>query len=242
MAQVMTMNKDFVDKSFAHFLSKENASGYVLTKEDMKGLVMDVILGGTNTTAVTMVWAMSEITRNTRVMRKLQDEIRNCSGKKQKRHELDITKMIYLKMVVKETLRMHPPLPLLIPHESISHCQIDGHDIFPKTSTLINVWGIGRDPNVWGNNADEFYPERFVETDVEFGMIPFGGGRRSCPGMNTASATIEFILAYLLYWFDWDIPGGMKNEDMNMEEEGSLVLRKKVPLCLVPTKHNLESS
>ncbi|GJY81653.1 putative cytochrome P450 [Tanacetum coccineum] len=206
IAQVSDNDKDFVD-ALLEFSSKENASGYVLTKEDMKGLVMDVILGGTNTTAATMVWAMSEITRNTRVMRKLQDEIRNCSGKKQKRHELDITKMIYLKMVVKETLRMHPPLPLLIPHESISHCQIDGHDIFPKTSTLINVWGIGRDPNVWGNNADEFYPERFVETEVEFGMIPFGGGRRSCPGMNTASATIEFILAYLLYWFDWDIPG-----------------------------------
>nr|GEW72849.1 cytochrome P450 71B34-like [Tanacetum cinerariifolium] len=229
IAQVSDSDKDFVD-ALLEFSTKKNASGYLLTKEDMKGLVMDVILGGTNTTAVTMVWAMSEITRNTRVMRKLQDEIRNCSGKKLKRHELDITKMIYLKMVVKETLRMHPPLPLLIPHESISQCQIDGHDIFPKTSTLINVWGIGRDLNVWGNNADEFYPERFVETEIEFGMIPFGGGRRSCPGMNTASATIEFILAYLLYWFDWDIPGGMKNQDMNMEEEGSLVLRKKMIL------------
>lgn len=205
----------------------------------------DVLTGGIDTTAVTLVWAMSEIVRNTRVMKKLQREIRNCTGRKQNVNELDIKKMTYLKMVVKETLRLHPPAPLLLPHESLSHCQIGGYEVFPKTTVLINGWGIGRDPNTWGENVTKFYPERFENLDVDFGggdfeMVTFGGGRRSCPAMNNALATIEFTIANLLYWFNWKVPGGVKNENLNMQEEGSLVARKKATLYLVPTKHNWE--
>ena len=189
---------------------------------------------------------MSEIVRNTRIMQKLQSEIRNRTGKKEKVHELDITKMTYLKMVVKETLRLHPPAPLLIPHECVSNTKVGGYDVLSGTTVIINAWGIGRDPSTWGNNVNEFYPERFENLDLDFGggnfeMVPFGGGRRSCPAMNTAPATIEFTLANILYWFDWEVPaGGMKNEDLNMQEEGSLVVRKKLPLYLVPRKYNWE--
>ncbi|KAL7614733.1 hypothetical protein Lser_V15G08468 [Lactuca serriola] len=123
---------------------------------------------------------MSEITRSPRVMQKLQSEIRNCTTRKP--GELDITKMSYLKMVVKETLRLHPPAPLLIPHESLSHCQIGGYSVLPGTCVIVNGWWIGRDPGTWGENAAEFYPERFENHDVDFGggnfeMVPFGGGR-----------------------------------------------------------------
>ncbi|XP_071694821.1 parthenolide synthase-like [Rutidosis leptorrhynchoides] len=226
------------DKDFVHAIIelsfKENASGYRLTKEGMKALIMNVVTGGVDTTVTTLVWAMSEIIRNTRVMKNLQSEIRNHVGRKQ---ELDITKMAYLKMVVKETLRLHPPAPLLIPHQCLSHCQIGGYDVLQDTSALVNVWGIGRDPNIWGDNANEFYPERFENFDVGFEMAPFGGGRRSCPAMNTAPATIELVIANLLYSYDWKQPNEAMNGDLNMEEEGSLIVRKKFPLYLVPIKY-----
>ncbi|KAD5961767.1 hypothetical protein R6Q59_014852 [Mikania micrantha] len=181
---------------------------------------------------------MSEIARNVRVMQKLQTEIRNRTKTKQKLDATDVAKMTYLKMVVKETLRLHPPAPLLIPHECMSQCQVGGYDVYPGTSALINAWGIGRDPTVWGENAGEFYPERFEKFEVDFEMVPFGAGRRSCPAMNTAPATVEFLIANLVCWFDWEVPNGVKNEDLNMEDVGTLILRKKLPLCLVPWKFN----
>ncbi|KAK1420470.1 hypothetical protein QVD17_22093 [Tagetes erecta] len=239
------------EKDFVHRLielsSTENASGYQLTKEDIKGLIMNVFVGGFDSTFVAMEWTMSEIVKNPRVMQKLVNEIRNCTGRIQKVNELDITKMTYLKMVVKEALRLHTPAPLLIPHASSSHCQIGGYDVLPGTTAIINAWGIAKDPNTWGENADEFYPERFENVDVDFRggnfeMLPFGGGRRSCPGINTAPATLELVIANLLYWFDWELPDRLKNEGLNMEEEGSLIVQKKVPLCLVPTKHNWEDN
>ncbi|KAI3705364.1 hypothetical protein L1987_75600 [Smallanthus sonchifolius] len=237
------------EKDFVHTLVElstiENDSGYRLTKEDMKALVMNVFTGGIDTTVVTMVWAMSEITRSARVMKKLQSEIRNCTGRIEKDQKLDIAKMTYLKMVVKETLRLHPPAPLLIPRESLSHCQIGGYDVFPHSTVLVNGWAIGRDQETWGKNATEFYPERFENLEVEHGgrnyeMVPFGGGRRSCSAMNTAPTTIELTIANLLYWFDWEVPDGVKNEDLNMKEEGSLVVRKELTLYLVPRKHMWE--
>lgn len=191
-----------------------------------------------------MVWAMSEIARNPRVMQKLQNEIRSIVGRKSKILRSDITQMKYLKMVVKETLRLHPPAPLLIPRECMNHCQVGGYSVFPGTRVLINAWGMGRDPITWGENSSEFYPERFmnnVEADFvgeNFDMVPFGGGRRSCPAFSQAIATVELTIGSLLYYFDWEVPNGLKNEELNMEEKGSLVVMRKTSLCLVPRKHN----
>ncbi|XP_071697450.1 parthenolide synthase-like [Rutidosis leptorrhynchoides] len=227
------------DKDFVHAMielsSKEDASGYRLTKDDIKALIMNILTGGVDTTVTTMIWAMSEIARNTRVMQKLQKEIRNQTERAQEFQDIDITKMTYLKMVMKETFRMHSPAPLLLPHESISHCQVGGYDILPNTSVLINVWGMGKDPNIWGNNVNEFYPERFENFDVEFEMAPFGSGRRSCPAINMARTTMEFIIANILYSFDWKLPND--DLDVDMEEEGDLVLHKKLPLYIVPIKY-----
>ncbi|KAI3748371.1 hypothetical protein L6452_11396 [Arctium lappa] len=234
------------EKDFVHALidlsSKENTRDQsCLTKDDMKALIMDVLTGGTDTIVVTMVWAMSEVARNPRVMKKLQSEIRSCVGRKQKVERSDMSHMTYLKMVVKETLRLHPPAPLLIPRECLSDCQIGGYDVFHATRVLINAWGIGRDPGTWGKNAAEFYPERFANLEFEFGggnfdMVPFGGGRRSCPAFSSATTTVELTIANLLHWFDWEVPNGLKMEDLNMEEDGSLVVYRKSPLCLVPMK------
>ncbi|KAI7757249.1 hypothetical protein M8C21_023770 [Ambrosia artemisiifolia] len=240
VAEVSDDDKDFVH-SLLELSLKEDVDRHPLTREDVKALIMDVIIGGIDTTVVTMVWAMSEIVRSDRVMQKLQSEIRSGIRRKQKVDEDDIIKMTYLKMVVKETLRLHPPAPLLMPHESLSHCQIESYDVAPRTIALINAWGMGRDPRIWGENAAEFYPERFENFEVDFEMLPFGGGRRSCPAVNTSPATVELVIANLLYSFNWEVGDGMKNGDLNMQEVvGSLVARKNLPLCLVPTKYNQE--
>ncbi|GKC64949.1 cytochrome P450, partial [Tanacetum coccineum] len=149
----------------------------------------NVLNGAIDTTTSTLVWAMSEIVKNPRSMEKLQNEIRSCIRRKSKVQDLDIAKMTYLKMVMKETLRLHSPPSFLIIRECVSHCQIGGYDVFPGTKVLVNVWGIGRDPQIWKEKPTEFWPERFENFEVDFigklcEMVPFGGGRRACPGYN----------------------------------------------------------
>ncbi|XP_076897115.1 parthenolide synthase-like [Bidens hawaiensis] len=240
------------DKDFVHTVldmaSKENASGYRPSYADLKALMMDIITGGIDSTVLALIWGMFEIIKNPRVMEKLQSEIRNCAGEIQKVEELDTSKMVFLKMVVKESLRLHTPAPYLIPHACLNHTKVSGYDVFPGTVVLVNAWGLARDPSIWGENAKEFYPERFTANpDVDFGtdrfeMLPFGGGRRSCPAKNTAPGNLEFVIGNLLYWFDWKLPSGSTIENLNTEELGTAVLRKKDPLFLVPTKHKTSSS
>ncbi|XP_024985061.1 cytochrome P450 71B37-like isoform X1 [Cynara cardunculus var. scolymus] len=214
-----------------------------LTTDEIKGILMNVLNGAIDTTTITMVWAMSEIFKNPRIMQKLQNEIRSCVGANSRVDESDITQMKYLKMVVKETLRLHPPPAFLIARECMKRCEIGGYDVLPGTKVLVNSWGIGRDSRVWKEKPTEFRPERFETVEVDFGgkhfeMTPFGGGRRACPGYNQGTSTVEFTIANLLYWFDWKTPDGKKNEDLDMEESGMQLVHRKTPLCLVPIKHN----
>ncbi|WZZ18396.1 hypothetical protein YC2023_111485 [Brassica napus] len=143
----------------------------------------------------------------------------------------------YLKLVVKETLRLHPAAPLLLPRETASQIKIQGYNIPPKTLLLVNAWSIGRDPKQW-ENPEEFIPERFIDCPVDykgqsFEMLPFGSGRRICPGIAFGIAAIELGLLNLLYYFDWRLPEN--KEDMDMEEAGYVTTVKKVPLELVPS-------
>ncbi|KAL6351515.1 hypothetical protein AAG906_040869 [Vitis piasezkii] len=156
--------------------------------------------------------------------------------------EGDVDQLHYLKMVVKETLRLHPPAPLLVPRETMSHFEINGYHIYPKTQVHVNVWAIGRDPNLW-KNPEEFLPERFMDNSVDFRgqhfeLLPFGAGRRICLGMYMAIATVELALANLLYRFNWNLPNGMREADINMEEAAGLTVRKKFALNLVPILHH----
>ncbi|KAA0034257.1 cytochrome P450 71B37-like [Cucumis melo var. makuwa] len=192
---------------------------------------------GVETGANTIVWAMTELIRSPRVMKKLQDHIKSHI-KEDRVKEIDLEKLPYLKMVVKEVLRLHPPAPLLLPRETMSHFKLNGYDIHPKTHLHVNVWAIGRDPECWVN-PEKFFPERYMESNINYigqnyELLPFGGGRRVCPGMNMGIFTIELTLANLLHCFDWKLADGMKEEDVDMEEDFGLAIAKKAPLKLVP--------
>ncbi|KAJ7946102.1 Cytochrome P450 [Quillaja saponaria] len=201
----------------------------------------NIFLGGVETSAITVVWAMAELIRNPRAMKKSQEEIRNCVGNKGEVDEGDIEQLKYLKMVVKETLRLHPPAPLLVPREAMSHFKINGYDTYPKTQVHVNAWAIQRDPDIW-TSPEEFVPERFEDESIDFNgqnyeLLPFGSGRRGCPGVYMGLSTVELALANLLYCFDWKLPNGLKEEDVNMEEEAGITVYKKLPLNLVPVKY-----
>lgn len=182
---------------------------------------------------------MTELARHPRVMRKVQEEIRTCIGDKGKVSESDIEKLEYLRMVLKETYRLHPT-GLLI-REAMSKINISGYEIDPKTLIQINVWAIGRDPEIW-KNPDEFFPERFMHNQIDFTgqnfeLLPFGAGRRGCPGMSMGLATVGLALANLLYHFDWKLPYNMKEEDISIEEAPGIITSKKDPLLLVPVRY-----
>ena len=187
-----------------------------------------------------MLWAMSELIRKPRVLRKVQGEIRAVVGNNERVQADDVPKLRYLKMVVKETLRLHPPATLLLPRETMRHVNICGYDVPAKTRIFVNAWSIGRDPASW-NNPEEFNPDRFEVKDVDFNgahfeLVPFGAGRRICPGLAMGATNVEFTLANLLNCFEWALPEGMTAEDVSMEEAGGLTFHRKTPLVLVPTR------
>ncbi|EOA23855.1 hypothetical protein CARUB_v10017073mg [Capsella rubella] len=234
-------SEDFVDL-LLRFEKEEVVLGNdKLTRNHIKAILMDVLLAGMDTSAITMTWAMTELARNPRVMRKVQNEIRTQMGEKAIISMDEIEQFHYLKMVIKETWRLHPTTPLLIPREVTSEIQIDGYTIPVKTRLHVNVWAIGRDPETW-KDPEAFLPERFMDNNIDakgqdFELLPFGGGRRICPAIYMGTTMVEFGLANLLYHFDWKLPDGMVVEDIDIEEAPGLTVNKKNDLVLVPTKY-----
>jgi 4-hydroxyphenylacetaldehyde oxime monooxygenase len=206
--------------------------------------LQDTFLGGIDTSSVTMLWAMSELIRKPRVLKKAQDEVRAVVGsnKQERVQPDDVPKLEYVKMVVKETLHLHPPATLLLPRETMRDVKIGGYDVPARTRVFVNAWAIDRDPASWTADAEEFNPDRFETSDVDyngahFELVPFGAGRRVCPGLAMGVTNVEFTLANLLFCFDWALPEGMKPEDVSMEEAGGLTFHRKTPLVLVPTPY-----
>ena len=198
----------------------------------------NVLLAGIDTSAITMTWAMTELARNPRVMKKVQSEIRNHMGSRSTITLDDTDHFKYLKMVIKETWRLHPTTPILLPREVMSEFEINGYTIPVKTRLHVNVWAIGRDPDTW-KEPEVFLPERFVDSDIDakgqhFELLPFGGGRRICPAIYMGTTMVEFGLANMFHRFDWELPEGMKVEDIDIEEAPGLTVNKKNELLLVP--------
>lgn len=201
----------------------------------------DMFVAGTDTSSATLEWVMTELAKHPNTMRKAQEEVRRIVGNKGRVEEGDLQQLNYMRAVIKETFRLHPPVPLLVPRESVEKCTLGGYDIPAKTRVFINTYAIGRDPQVWENPLD-FSPERFGNTDIDlkgqdFELLPFGGGRRGCPGYSFALATIENALSSLLYHFDWELPPGVGADDVDVTEIFGLATRKKEPLILVAKAH-----
>ncbi|XP_026396808.1 cytochrome P450 71A9-like [Papaver somniferum] len=226
--------KDFVDVLLR--TQKDPSYSITLTNDHIKAILMDTFVAGTDPTAATLVWSMTELIKNSTVMKRAQEEIRTKTGTKEMVEENDLHKLSYTKLVIKEALILHPPAPLLL-RETNEACKINGYDIPLKTKVIINGNAISKDPKYW-KNPEEFRPERFLDNSIdrkgqEFEMIPFGGGRRCCPGMNFSMVLVELVLENLLHCFDWKLPLGMKAEDTDMTEASGLTMHKKVPLFLV---------
>lgn len=205
--------------------------------------LQNIILAGSDTSASAIVWAMTALMKNPQVMHKAQEEIKNMFGRNKGKdfiEEPDVQKLPYLKAVIKETMRMYPPLPLLITRETRNKCHIAGYEVPERTLVYVNAWAVHRDPEKW-KDPEEFCPERFLESDIDFRghdfeLIPFGTGRRICPGIHMGVATVEVVLANLLYSFDWEMPQGTNREDIDTEVLPGLIQHKKHPLCLVAKK------
>ncbi|MED6122585.1 hypothetical protein PIB30_041123 [Stylosanthes scabra] len=228
---------DFVDVllKFQHGKDFE----YELTDDHIKALIQDMFVGGGETSSVIVEWAMSELIKNLKVLERAQDEVRRVYVNKGYVDESELHQLTYLKCIIKETLRLHPFFPLLVPRENREACQVNGYEIPPKSKVIINAWAIARDPRFWIDDAESFKPERFLDSSIDyrgshFEFLPFGAGRRMCPGIAFATPNMELPLAKLLYHFDWKLPNGIKNEELEMIESFGITIRRQNKLCLIP--------
>ncbi|XP_006358766.1 cytochrome P450 83B1-like [Solanum tuberosum] len=234
-----SMEGDIVDLLLQ--LKKEKSIPIDLTLEDIKGLLMDVLVAGSDTSAAGIVWTMTALMKNPKAMKKVQEEIRKSIGNKGIVNEDDIQNMPYFKAVIKEAFRLYPPVPLLVQRESMKKSTLEGYEIQARTIVHVNSWAIARDPEIW-ENPEEFIPERFLNSDIDYKgqnyeLIPFGAGRRGCPGMTLGVASMELALSNLLYAFDWELPHGMKKEDIDTNVRPGITMHKKNELCLIPKSY-----
>ncbi|TKY59971.1 cytochrome P450 family 71 protein [Spatholobus suberectus] len=232
--------EDFID-----ILLKTQKKGDLeipLTHNNIKAVIWDMFVGGTAAPTSVTIWAMSELMKNPNVMEKAQTEVRKVFNIKGYVDETDLGQCQYLHSVIKETLRLHPPEALLVPRENSEVCVINGYQIPAKSKVIINAWAIGRNPKYW-NEAETFVPERFLDNSVDFNgtnfeYIPFGAGRRICPGAAFSMRNMLLSLANLLYHFDWELPNGTNPQELDMTESFGLTVKRANDLCLMPIPYH----
>ena len=203
--------------------------------------LQDIFAAGTDTTTITLEWALSELINNPAVLRRAQAEVDAVVGASRLADESDVPNLPYLQAVAKETLRLHPTGPLVV-RRSLEPCKVSGYDVPAGATVFVNVWAIGRDPASWGPDPLAFRPERFLEgenagMDVRgqhFHLLPFGSGRRICPGASLAMLVVQAALAAMVQCFEWAPVGGAP---VDMEEGPGLTLPRKQPLfCTVKAR------
>ncbi|CAN0899542.1 Cytochrome P450 71D8 [Linum grandiflorum] len=222
-------NEDLVDVLLN--LQENQNLGVSITKEEL-------FLGGIETSSTTIEWIMSEMITYDRVLQKAQEEVRKVFSDTARVEEASLHKLNYLDMIISEGLRLHPPLPLLVPRENDNKAELNGYDIPMKTQVIVNVWAINRDARYWPD-PHKFYPERFNDCSTDYKgnyhqFIPFGAGRRMCPGVSFGISIVKLTLANLLFHFDWEFSNETKQENLDMSEVFGVSLRKKYALRLIP--------
>ena len=202
----------------------------------MQYILQALILAATDTTAGTLTWTLSLLLNNREVLNKVIDELDTQVGKEKMAIKTDMTKLEYLQAIIKETLRLYPPAPLNLPHESIENCTIGGYHVPAGTRLLTNLSKLQRDPMLYSDPL-EFRPERFLSThkDVDvkgqhYELIPFGAGRRMCPGISFGLQLMQITLATLLHGFDIVTPDG---GPVDMVEISGMTNIKASPLQVI---------
>ncbi|XP_042516784.1 flavonoid 3'-monooxygenase-like isoform X2 [Macadamia integrifolia] len=231
-----TENKDFLQILLE--LKQQGDDKKSLKMIQVKALLLDIVLGGTDTSATTLEWALAEMMQHPEVMRKAQEELAQVFGTSNMVEESNLPNLPYLNAVVKETLRLHPPIPLLIPHCPSQSCTIGQYTIPQGTNVFLNVWKMHRDPEAW-ESPSEFLPERFLgDTNGydfkgnNFNYLPFGSGRRICAGIPLVEKMSTYVLASLLHLFEWRLP---ENAELDLSEKLRFLLKKTTPLLIIPT-------
>ncbi|PKA57448.1 Isoflavone 2'-hydroxylase [Apostasia shenzhenica] len=205
-----------------------------LTKHLNEAIMMwtSLLSAGTDTSSHTSEWAMSLLLNNPEKLEKAREEIDEIVGNGRLIEESDLTKLPYIHCILTETLRLYPVAPLLIPHQSMEDCRVGGYDIPRETMLLVNAYVIHRDPTIWPEPT-KFVPERFLEagktttTTTTKMMLPFGMGRRRCPGEGLATREVGLVLGTLIQCFEWRRVG---EDEVDMEEGGGITMPKAKPL------------
>nr|ANW12210.1 geraniol 10-hydroxylase [Gentiana rigescens] len=210
-----------------------------LNRTHIERMCLDLFVAGTDTTSSTLEWAMAEMLKSPDKMNKAKEELAQVIGKGKAVEEADIASLPYLRCAIKETLRIHPPVPFLIPRRTEQEVEVCGYTVPKNSQVFVNVWAIGRDETTWPD-ALEFKPERFLESEIDmrgrdFELLPFGAGRRICPGFPLAVRMVPVMLGSLLNSFDWKLEGGIAPKDLDMEEKFGITLQKAHPLRAIPT-------
>ncbi|XP_026400311.1 cytochrome P450 82C4-like [Papaver somniferum] len=203
----------------------------------IKATCQTMMVAGSDTLMVTLVWVLSLLVNHPDILQKVHEEMDIHVGRERQVDESDIKNLLYLQAATKETLRLYPPGPIMT-RESTEDCTLLGYHIPAATRLIVNISKVQRDPQVW-TSASEFKPERFlaggevdVSRDHSFQFMPFGGGRRSCPGTSLALQVVHLALARLIHGFDFKTPSG---EPTDMTESPGLTNVKATPLDLLVT-------
>ncbi|XP_051140288.1 geraniol 8-hydroxylase-like [Andrographis paniculata] len=210
-----------------------------IDRTHIERMCLDLFVAGTDTTSNTVEWAMAEALRDPATMRRAKAELEEVIGKGKMIGEADVSRLPYLRCMVKETLRLHPPVPFLIPRRVEHDVAVAGYTVPKNSQVFVNAWAIGRDPDAWESPL-EFKPERFLQSEIDmrgrdFELIPFGAGRRICPGLPLAVRMVPVMLGSLLNSFDWKLAGGIEPKELDMEEKFGITIQKAQPLRAVPT-------
>lgn len=215
---------------------------------DLRSSVFEIQIAGAETVAASAHWAFAELLRHPPLLARAQAEVRAVvpPATRQGVRESDLPALPFLRAVVHETWRLHPPVPLGLPHHNPAETSLLGYRVPARSTVLVNAYAIGRDPAAWPDRPDLFLPDRFLPPagahqgvdatgSHQFLLLPFSAGRRRCPGMHLGAALVMLTLASLLHAFDWALPPGVRPQDLDMAEAAGLVLNRAVPCVAVPT-------